>query len=247
VIYQSMQLAFQRGRLIEAKYGKAFLFGANLDIIPKVNQAYEDMMQQDPENRQHIQRGHRNFLRDAVYFLYSYDRRAEAERWLKYLGEKYPNEPLIMGLRNTLPGNTTLDEYALARIGEDVNETSPDRVKAILEGLVTQSFYYLAIGVDERAVNYDRLAKKVRQLYQSKIEGSEVRVGLPELSEVKKEVLNQVLGTNSEWSPELQARLRTELNLPAPTNAPVTVAPAPAPTTTTNAPMTNAPVKGSRP
>jgi hypothetical protein len=247
VIYQSMQMAFQRGRLIEAKFGKAFLFGANLDIIPKVNQAYEDMMQQDPENRQHIQRGHRNFLRDAVYFLYSYDRRAEAERWFKYLGEKYPNDPLIMGNLNSKPGMMSLDDYALSRIGEDANETSPDRVKAVLEGLVTQSFYYLAIGVEERAVNYDRLAKKIRQLYQSKISGQEIRVGLPEIPELKKEVLNQVLGEKSEWSPELQARLRTELGLPAPTNAPVTVPPAPAPASTTNAPVTNAPAKVSRP
>lgn len=235
VIYQSMQLAFQRGRLIEAKYGKAFLFGANLEVIPKVNQAYEDMMQQDPANREHIQRGHRNFLRDAVYFLYSYDRRAEAERWFKYLAEKYSGQMLILGDPNSLPGMMTLDDYALSRIGEDANETSPDRVKAILEGLVTQSFYYLAIGVEERAVNYDRLAKKMRQLYQSKIDGQENRMGLPEIAALKKEVLGQVLGEKSEWQPELQARLRTELGLPAPTNAPVTVPPAPSPATNTPA------------
>jgi hypothetical protein len=247
VIYQSMQMAFQRGHLIEAKFGKAFLFGANLDIIPKVNQAYEDMMREDPANKEHIQRGHRNFLRDAVYFLYSYDRRAEAERWFKYLGEKYPNEMMIMGNPKSKPGLMTLDDYALSRISEDANETSPDRVKAVLEGLVTQSFYYLAIGVEERAVNYDRLAKKIRQLYQSKINGSEIRVGLPELAELKKEVLSQVLGDNSEWSPELKARLRTELGLPTPTNAPAVVPLAPASASTTNAPATNTPSKGSRP
>src|SRR6185369_11525537 len=44
VIYQSMQTAFQRGRLVPNFAEKRFEFGPNLDIIPKVNLAYEQMM-----------------------------------------------------------------------------------------------------------------------------------------------------------------------------------------------------------
>ena len=83
VIYQSMQLSFQRGRLVTNPFAKAFEFGPNLDIIPKVNFAYEQAAQEDEKNRDHILRAHRNFLRDAVYFLYEYNRLADAAQWYK--------------------------------------------------------------------------------------------------------------------------------------------------------------------
>jgi hypothetical protein len=72
VVYQSMQTSFRRGRLVENQFLKRFEFGPNLEIIPKVNDSYEQMAKEDlPENRDHILRGHRNFLRDAVYFFTS--------------------------------------------------------------------------------------------------------------------------------------------------------------------------------
>ena len=57
VIYQSMQLSFQRGRLVTNPFAKAFEFGPNLDIIPKVNFAYEQAAQEDEKNRDHILEG----------------------------------------------------------------------------------------------------------------------------------------------------------------------------------------------
>ena len=54
VIYQSMLLSFQRGRLVTNPFAKAFEFGPNLDIIPKVNFAYEQAAKEDEKNRDHI-------------------------------------------------------------------------------------------------------------------------------------------------------------------------------------------------
>ncbi len=48
-----------------------------------------------PGQKEGILRAHRNFLRDAVYFLYEANRVAEANKWFKYLGEKYPDKPII--------------------------------------------------------------------------------------------------------------------------------------------------------
>ena len=92
VIYQSMLLSFQRGRLVTNPFAKAFEFGPNLDIIPKVNFAYEQAAREDEKNRDHILKAHRNFLRDAVYFLYMYNRVADAAQWFKYLATKYPDK-----------------------------------------------------------------------------------------------------------------------------------------------------------
>ena len=41
MVYQSMLLSFQRGRLEQDPFSKTFEFGPNLDIIPNVNAAYE--------------------------------------------------------------------------------------------------------------------------------------------------------------------------------------------------------------
>ena len=84
-IYQSMQLAFQRGRLIENEFTGTYEFGPNLSLIEKVNAAYEQMKIEQPDMADHIGTGHRNFLREAVYFLYTHSRIKEARKWFSYL------------------------------------------------------------------------------------------------------------------------------------------------------------------
>jgi hypothetical protein len=220
VIYQSLQLAFQRGRLIQNPFNQTAEFGPNLDMIENANRAYLDMMEQDPESREHIKTGHRNFLRDAVYFLYTHNRLSDANRWFRQLQEKYPNMPLITARPKTLPGTLTLDEYAIARVTEDASETSTDRTKAILEGLWVSTFYNLALGEDDQAAGYTLLAQKIWNRFQQQIAGQEIRVGLPPLETLRQEVLNQMLNPTNEMNPQFVAQLRTRLNLPAPTNAP---------------------------
>jgi hypothetical protein len=169
VIYQSMQLSFQRGRLVANPFIKAFEFGPNLDIIPKVSKAYEQAAKDDPENYDHILRAHRNFLRDAVYFLYSHNRLKDANYWYKYLGAKYPDKPIIDGKTNSLPANVTLDEYAVGRIVEDVKETDKARITTIIEGMFKNFYLSLVVDEDERALGFKLLAEKIYKSYMSQI------------------------------------------------------------------------------
>src|SRR6266436_3219423 len=106
-----MQMSFQRGRLIINPFVQAFEFGPNLDIIPKVSAAYEQAAVEDEKYHDHILRAHRNFLRDAVYFLYQNNRIADADRWYRYLGAKYPDKTILDGKTNAFPANLTLDQY----------------------------------------------------------------------------------------------------------------------------------------
>ena len=108
----------------ENPFAKAFEFGPNLDIIPKVNLAYEQAAQEDEKNRDHILKAHRNFLRDAIYFLYVYNRVADAAQWFKYLATKYPDKPILDNDTNSFPANLTLDQYAVARVQGDISETA---------------------------------------------------------------------------------------------------------------------------
>ena len=145
----------------------------------------------------------------------------EANKWFDYLCKKYPNNPLLSTRNDIMPGQMSMENYALDRVFEDAGETSQDRIRSLLEGLLAQHFENLAEGLEERAINFNHLATKLWTRFQKSIQGQEHRVGLPQLSIIKKEVLDSLMSTNSNFPPELQARLATELQIPMPTNAPV--------------------------
>lgn len=222
-LYQPMQTAFRRGRLIEidTPEGTRYQFGPNLAIIPKVNRAYETMMAEDLEWRPHISTGHRNFLKDAVYFLYTHNRQREAQRWMDYLLDLYP-DVLVDDVRRAdralvLMRDMTLDDYAVARVSEVVGETSNERVRAVVEGLLINAFYHLAIGEDDRGVAYNLLAENVYTQFQGKAVNvdAEQRIGLPPMGRMKEEALTLFEQT---YSPMIVARLRTKLGLPPASN-----------------------------
>ena len=45
-----------------------------------------------------------------------------------------------------IPTNTTLDEYAVGRVQAELGDTSQERITGVIEGLLAQSYYELAIG-----------------------------------------------------------------------------------------------------
>ena len=221
VVYQSMQISFQRGRLVPNPFVKAFEFGPNLDIIPKVSAAYEQAAKEDAKNRDHIEKAHKNFLKDAVYFLYVHNRLEDAARWYKYLGTKYPNATLLDYQTNSFARNMTLDEYAVSRVQEDVGETmSRDRVKAILEGLLSNALTSLALGEDDRAAGYKLLAEKVLATYRSKTKTRGEALAISSVDDIQRVVQNRMLDPQNGVIPEMRAVLRTKLGLgPEPPSA----------------------------
>jgi hypothetical protein len=214
-IYQSMQISFQRGRLIANPYIKKFEFGPNLDIIPKVSAAYEQAAQEDVNNHDHILTAHRNFLRDAVYFLYVNNRLTDAAYWYKYLSAKYPQKPLIESQPNSYPANLTLDDYAVSKVQEDVSETmAMDRIRAIIEGLLQKAYVSTAIGQDEAAAGYALLAEKVRTTYASKTSPRKDSIPMAPLEDIKRDVTNRMLDPQEGVPEEMRKVLRVKLGLP---------------------------------
>lgn len=250
VIYQSMQLSFQRGRLIANPFAKAFEFGPNLDIIPKVSDAYEQAAEEDTDNHDHILRAHRNFLRDAIYFLYEANRMRDAAKWFKYVGEKYPNQTMLDGQTNSFPRNLTLEDYCVQRVQEDIGEMSKDRVQAAIEGFLVNSYMAIVLGEDERSLGYKNLARRVWANFQSKLtKDREQAVGLPPFEDIDRGVLQRMLDRENGLAPEARAILRTNLGLPAETAAPVPAAGTNAPpavSATTNSTPATATQPGSK-
>lgn len=232
VIYQSMHLAVQRGRLVENFVDKAFEFGPNLDIVPKTNFAYEQAMEEDAENREHISRAHRNFLRLAIYFLYLHNRVPDSAEWYKYLGELYPDKTLIDDDTNSIPSRVTLDRYVMATVQVDVNETDRNKVQSTIEAFVTRAYQSLIVGEDDQYAGLRMMARKVWQTYMSQIEGSEGRIGLPPVEETEKVIRDRMLDPEQGLPYEYRVVFRLKLGLP-PEPPPAETSPVPG---TTNAP-----------
>jgi hypothetical protein len=241
-----MQLAFQRGRLIANQTGKFFEFGPNLEMIPNASAAYEREMEADPPNRDHIETAHRNFLRQAVFFLYTYNRQADAVAWFKYLAEKYPNKPILDGDPNSFPRNISLDDYAIGCINEELKDAGMDKTKGVLEGLERTAYLALIDDEDDRFIGLNRLCEKIWNHYQEKVGGSaqtQGRLPLPPLAHIKENVLNNLL---EQLQPQMAAVLRTKLNLPSTgtihkaAQAPTLSVLAPDPDSTNAPPSTNA-------
>jgi hypothetical protein len=243
-IYQSMLLSFHRGRMVANLHAKRFEMAPNLALIPKVNAAYEESMADDAKNRDHIAKAHRNFLRDAVYFLYGYNRMAEAARWYKYLADKYPNQNVLSDPAS-IPSKVPFDEYAVARLQEDIGETDFKRVTSALEGLLVSSFTNLALDEDDRAAGFKLMARKIYDRYEAKTKISKERVGLAPFGDLEKEALRRVLDSEQGLPLEARAIIRTKLGMgaepPRPEPSPTA---APASGTATNSPaatVTNTP------
>jgi hypothetical protein len=234
-IYQSMQLSFQRGRLILNPFARQFEFGPNLAIIPKVSEAYEQAAVDDKANAEHILRAHRNFLRDAVYFLYSHNRVSEAAKWYRYMGERYPDKTIIDGDTNSFPRNVTLDRYVFDRMQVDINETDVNRVRSDIEGLLVNSYTSLAVGEDDRAAGFKLLAKQIHLSFMSRVKESEMRVGLPPFESIDATIRTRLLDPNEGMPFEMRAALRSRLGLSA------EEAPPPSPATTNAPPAASSP------
>ena len=244
VIYQSMHLSVQRGRLLENRLAQAFEFGPNLEIIPKTNFAYEQAMEEDAKNREHISRAHRNFLTEAVYFLYLHNRVADAAKWYQYLGTHYPDKNVIENDPNSRPSQVTLHEFVMETMKIDIKETDQKKIQSVIEGLVTRAFENMAfLDEDDQAAGLRMLARQVRITYMSKIAERQKAIGVPTVDDTEKEIRKRLLDPEQGMPFEARAILRTKLGLlpesspaPATTNAPPTITTNAPPATSTNAP-----------
>ena len=214
VVYQSMQLAAQRGRLIYNPVDKYFEFGPNLVAIPMANEGYEQMQVDDPGNLDNVKNAHANFLKQAITDLYLHNREQDAARWHDYLGKKYPG-------RYTQPGQN-VTEFVMDRYKE-LMDLGKDKVQSGIEGMLMRHFYELAVGEDDRAAGYVRLIQQIHREYTKKVERSERdRVDLPTLPKLRQLVLDRLIDAppGEGWSPQMRLQLLTALNLPVPKNAP---------------------------
>lgn len=205
-IWQSMNMAFQRGRLIENPRALTIDYGPNLEIADYVNEVYKEAIEQEPEKKEYIQRAQKSFLKDAVYFFFTYGRMVEARAWYQYFKENFPEDP---------DTELAMDQLALKQISDKIVSGSRDKNRLIIEGLIVNAFKNLVIGEKDRAEGYLMMAEKAHASFTRKIEntGSENRLSLPPLNSILQDTLTQALDGGHGFTPEMRAFLRAELGV----------------------------------
>jgi hypothetical protein len=185
-IYQTMQVTFRRGAVYENLDG-TIAFVPNLDNVEKINRAYEQSLGEvgDP-TRPHA--GHMNFLKEAVYFLYLYNRHPEARKWFRYLREQYPDE---------VPRGQSLEEFAIARISEEVDRSNVDRTTGFIIGMLRNFYIELVKGNKEQALLYQRMAEVMWNRHEANVKSQQGRIGLAtqhrSLRHLQQRVLQEML------------------------------------------------------
>jgi hypothetical protein len=213
VVYQSTQMSVLRGRLISID---PLRFGPDLDKAQRANATFEQMMAEETEMKQAVETAHRSFLRELVYLCYSHNRIPEANRWFALLKERYP--------AMVRPG-VTMEQFSLERIAGHLEVATHDRIKAFIEGLLTQHYHSLAFDEDDRAQGFDRMAREAWNIYTERSGRVRDALKLAPFEEMKATILQEVLGEESPLRPQLKARLRTRLGIAAPASSPVDKAP----------------------
>ncbi len=197
MIFQCMNISFEQGRIILNEDGTIFTT-PNVRIIPAVNRAYEEAEEKYKEVN--IASAHRNFVRNAIFYLYTFADRDGARQWLEYARKKFGSDEF----------KPDLDTYVMNRVLEEVQQADTEETQAIIEGALWQAFYWMAAGDDEQAAGFEGLARLVWNRVMQELGDEEVRqrVGLPPLTRIRDDVLQRCL---QQFPPLMSERLRARL------------------------------------
>lgn len=210
VVYQSLQTAVHRGRIIDYSEDANFELVPNPSLIEPANNAYLEMIRDDFAMNKNIGEAHQNFLIYAITLLDGADRKAEAEHWFAYLAKEYP-EALkeFEGYRDMIQ----------KRIVEDAVKGGPDKVRKVLRSLLTRHFRFMAGDAgDLAAVMLDK-ARRVRKEYYIRYRRADQdRIQMPPMESLYQDVLKELTHNPPPvgYSDAMAARLCTVLRIPYP-------------------------------
>jgi hypothetical protein len=198
LILQSVADAALQGALFSNPAEEVFIPGPNLAIFAKARRAYESAAAENPDEPS-IQSGHRNFLRTALMVLYTYDRLAEARDVLADLRRWYPDPAY----------EADLDTYVYRQLTEFLTEMNQREALNMVGGSLQQSWFWLAMGDEERAQGFQQLARTVwRQYMQSRPTAEAAQQsGLPPFDELNTQARTAV--RESLLTPQARERLTT--------------------------------------
>jgi hypothetical protein len=147
MIFQSMAEAFRQGIYFFSAEEDRFIPSPAPDLLPYVERAFQrSLMEYDDDT---MRTAHLNFLNHALVVMFTHDREAAARAIFEQIRSHYPDAS----------GATAFQHYLLDQLaGTPDFVTLPDVEHRIAQALYF-SFYWQALGDDERAAGYQHAAE----------------------------------------------------------------------------------------
>lgn len=183
MIFQNMADAFRQGSLMQDPEEGLFIPSPTPDLWPYVLRRYEEAMAEHEPAA--IRAAYVNFMNEAMTILYTYNRISEAHQIFDNLQERFPDAI----------GDRPFEEYVIDQFVERIADLGDTDARAFVEGAFVQHFFWLALGDEERAVGFDRLARQAWQSYMGpRLEDPEwlERTGIPSIPEIRRTAREQV-------------------------------------------------------
>lgn len=183
MIFQSMADAAMEGELFINRSEQVFIPGPNLAVFEKTRQAYEKAILGNPGETS-IQSGHRNFLRTAVMMLFTHHRLAEARDIFADLCRRYPAPEFDQGL----------EAFVYSSLTTLLQNISQREATGLVLGSLQQSWFWLAMGDEDRAQGFQQLARTVWREYMKTRNAPDIkeRAGLAPIEQLSEQARSMV-------------------------------------------------------
>jgi hypothetical protein len=177
MIFQSLSAAFRRGRLTIDPDLDLFIPSPNLDLLPRVQAAYEEAIAQFPDQPSLVT-AYANFLKEAMVIAASYNQTGRSRDLYRTLRELAPETPGV---------ERGYEAFLVSEFSQSLERISPREVMALVEGSFVQAYFWRAVGEEERAAGFLRMAGMAWERYMAERDDPEFRerTGLPSLTEIR--------------------------------------------------------------
>ncbi len=194
LINHSLIDAFEQGRILLLPESELVIHTPNIDILPNVIRAYERSIARH-ENKS-FPDGFVSFLKDAIIVLYSFNRKEQARETHQLLLARNPDEEI----------EKSFSRYVYINSIKTTRAISETDATMYVEGAFYKSFFWLALGEEERAKGYDAMARTCwKQFMKAKTPEMIERMGLAPAGELRKRAMARAMG---EFGEPLSGRLK---------------------------------------
>lgn len=198
MVFQSLVQSFFEGSAFYDIEGN-LAPSANLDLLPRVLEALDRAVENHPDIPS-MHDARRNFMGQAIQALYMYHRTADARSLYNRMIGHHPESAHPRGLEGFVVD---------AMLGERLDDIGRREAIAMVEGLLSQSFVWYALGDEARAAGLSEMAAQTWNAFMARLHPGEhtERVGLPPLPQLRRQALQQLL--DADLSPAIRERLET--------------------------------------
>jgi hypothetical protein len=162
--------------------------GPDLRFFDSYNKALLAILKKHAGDRMRVeslQNGHRNMLKNAVFFFYQSGFKRKALDIYNQLRQRYPIEDFAV----------PLEQYVVNRFLEELESIGIDDAREQIIALLSEAYYYYAIGDDDRAAGNEQLAQQIYDRYNE--EDPEYRIDLPPMPELRYFAIGQFLNSGA--------------------------------------------------